>query len=193
MAIEADCTGVDNRAIVDVWMHDKAQLRRTLKAMRDDLDDRLMRSVQLWVELAALPVYRRAHTVMAFSSVGSEPDTDSLFARLEADGKQLLLPRVDGARIVAVPTCRKEPMVRSPFGVAEPQGPPVDSSTIDLVVVPGLGFTPGGRRLGYGGGFYDRFLADFTGPSVGVCFVEQLLDELPAEAHDVLVHAVLTG
>jgi 5-formyltetrahydrofolate cyclo-ligase len=84
-------------------------------------------------------------------------------------------------------------MVTSRFGVREPQGPAVDESLIDLVVVPGLAFTPAGARLGYGGGFYDRFLPLVSAPHVGVCFAEQVLDDLPVEPHDIRVQHVVSA
>jgi 5-formyltetrahydrofolate cyclo-ligase len=169
----------------------KAELRRRMRMVRDLVDDHTLRSVQLWALLADLPEYRAARTVMAFVGMKGEPDTDPLVARLAAEGRRLLLPRVEGDRIVAVDA--DGPMVTSRFGVREPQGPAVDESLIDLVVVPGLAFTPAGARLGYGGGFYDRFLPLVSAPHVGVCFAEQVLDDLPVEPHDIRVQHVVSA
>ncbi len=82
-------------------------------------------------------------------------------------------------------------MVVSKFGVSEPIGPPVDLEEIDFIIVPGLAFTTAGDRFGYGQGYYDRFLPTVSAPSVGVCFVDQLVDEMPLEAHDVRVDMVI--
>jgi 5-formyltetrahydrofolate cyclo-ligase len=70
----------------------------------------------------------------------------------------------------------------------------VDPATLDVVVVPGLAFTPDGHRLGQGGGHYDRFLTRVRPGclTIGVCFREQLVAELPVEAHDVPLTAVVT-
>jgi 5-formyltetrahydrofolate cyclo-ligase len=124
-------------------------------------------------------------------SFNGEPDTDPLFARLSVEGKRLLLPRVDASGIVAADG--GSPRAVSKFGVHEPTGPAIDVSEIDLVIVPGLAFTAEGHRLGYGGGHYDRFLPTVTAPSVGVCFVDQLVDQLPLAAHDVLVGRVVSA
>ena len=169
----------------------KAELRRRMRMVRDLVDDHTLRSVQLWAALAELPEYQRARTVMAFVGMKGEPDTDPLVARLAAEGRRLLLPRVEGDRIVAADA--DGPMLTSRFGVREPQGPAVEVSAIDLVVVPGLAFTPAGARLGYGGGFYDRFLPLVGAPHVGVCFAEQVLDDLPVEPHDVRVQRVVSA
>lgn len=160
-----------------------------MRLARDTVGDHLLRSVQLWAQVAELDAYRAARTVMAFVGFKGEPDTDPLFARLDADGKRLLLPRVEASGIVAADG--SSPHIVSKFGVHEPSGPPVDPRQIDLVIVPGLAFTREGDRLGYGRGYYDMFLPKVPAPSVGVCFEEQLVDEMPLAAHDVQVDRVI--
>jgi 5-formyltetrahydrofolate cyclo-ligase len=172
-------------------MIDKAALRTRMRMVRDMVDDHLMRSVQLWTKVAELDGYRRANSVMAFVGFNGEPDTDPLFARLSVEGKRLLLPRVEASGIVAVEG--DAPRVNSKFGVSEPIGPPVELSEIDFVIVPGLAFTVAGDRLGYGQGYYDRFLPTVSAPSVGVCFTEQLVDEMPLTEHDVQVGTVVSS
>jgi 5-formyltetrahydrofolate cyclo-ligase len=180
---------------VDVPLHaepnDKPALRRRMRMVREMVDDRLLRSVQLWAAVAALAEYRAASTVMAFHGFGSEPDTDPLFARLAADGKRLLLPRVEDGEIAVVDG--GGPMVKSRIGVGEPQGPALAFDVVEFVIVPGLAFTTDGRRLGYGGGFYDRFLPQLQVANAGVCFAEQLVDDLPFEPHDVRVQRVVSA
>ena len=135
-------------------------------------------------EVATLTQYASARRVMAFAATAGEPDTDSLFARLERDTKTLVLPSMQDGRIV--PRLVGAGLVAGAHGILSPRGEAVDPETIDLVIVPGLAFTTAGARLGRGGGHYDRFLPTLRrGCSVvGVCFAEQLLDELPCEPHD---------
>lgn len=153
------------------------------------IDDRTLRSVQLWAAVAELPQYLDATTVMAFAGMSSEPDTDGLFARLERDGKRLVLPRIVGGLIE--PALVGEATMPAMWGIHEPQGSPVDPIVIDLVIVPGVAFTTAGARLGHGKAYYDRFLPTTRAFTVGACFDEQLVDELPLEAHDVLVDLVV--
>ena len=93
---------------------DKAALRRRMRMVREMVDDRLVRSVELWSAVAALPEYQAAATVMAFHGFGTEPDTDPLFARLAAEGKRLLLPRIQDDEIAVVdgsgPTVKTPPI-----------------------------------------------------------------------------------
>ena len=157
-------------------MDDKATIRKRMRMVREMVDDRLMRSV------AAVGRGRRAArvpaaaTVMAFKGFGSEPDTDPLFARLAAEGKRLLLPRIERRRHRRRATATAR-WPRSRIGVDEPQGPALPFDVVEFVIVPGLAFTPDGYRLGYGGGFYDRFLPQRARcPNAGVCFAEQIVD-----------------
>jgi 5-formyltetrahydrofolate cyclo-ligase len=171
---------------------DKVELRRRMRQVLEFVDDRELRSVLLWGQLAALPRYRSAQVVMAFASMPNEPDTDGLLMRLASDGKTVVLPRMEDDEIVA--RLPGERLVAARWGIREPTGDAVDPSTIDLVVVPGLAFNESGARLGHGKGYYDRFLPT-AGRAlwVGVGFAEQLVDVLPLEDHDVRLHRVLTA
>ena len=155
------------------------------------IDDRTLRSVQLWAEVAELPEYRAATTVMAFASMASEPETDGLFARLERDNKVLVLPRIVDDQLE--PALVGEGTGAGVWGIREPQGAAVEPATIDLIIVPGVAFTVAGGRLGHGKAYYDRFLAHTTAFTVGACFVEQMVDELPLEPHDVVLDRVIAA
>lgn len=172
-------------------MDDKSAIRRRMRMVRDLVTDRLVRSVDLWTKVSELSEYRNAMGVMAFVGIKGEPDTDALMALVAAGGKRLLLPRIECGEIAV---CEGEgPMVASSFGVPEPTGPALPFDVVDFVIVPGLAFTKAGDRLGYGSGYYDRFLSRLEVPNVGVCFREQLIDELPMTEHDVRVQQVLVA
>lgn len=129
-------------------MDDKAVIRRRMRLMRELIDDRLLRSVQLWADIASLHEYAAATIVMAFVGANGEPDTGPLFSRLERDGKTLALPRVIDGMIV--PALVGDGLVPGYLGVHEPTGPEVPLESIGLVLVPGLAFTASGARLGQG-------------------------------------------
>jgi len=159
--------------------------------VRDAIGDRCVRSVELWSNVSRLIGYQDAKAVMAFVGMNSEPDTDALFALIAADGKRLLLPRVEGRDLVV---CDGDtPMEVSKFGVQEPTGPALPLDVVDFVIVPGLAFTKDGDRLGYGGGFYDGFLPRVNAPHSGVCFREQIVDELPMHERDFRVQQVVVA
>jgi 5-formyltetrahydrofolate cyclo-ligase len=136
-----------------------------MRELRRSLPDREARSEELWRHVIALPAMTVAEHVLAFTSLPGEPDTRSLFVWCAATGRLATVPEAD-----------------------------VETHWPDVVIVPGLAFTTTGDRLGQGGGWYDRFLASVPAgcTTIGVCFAEQIVDELPVEGHDVRMDHVVT-
>lgn len=174
----------------------KSELRRTLKELRACLStDARATASQRIAELAASygPI-ERAQRVALYAPIADEVDTTPLFERLRARGVKLALPKTDpGVGLLSfVEVASFDDLVPGTFGVREPRGAPIKLSAIDVVVVPGLGFDRQGGRLGYGAGYYDRTLAGYSGPTVGVCYTCQLVEALPCAVHDKRVDAVIT-
>jgi 5-formyltetrahydrofolate cyclo-ligase len=153
------------------------------------IDDRVLRSIDIWAQIAQMRQYEAASTVMAFAGMKSEPDTDGLFARLDRDGKTLVLPRLNAGAIE--PAVVGEGFTSGQFGIREPLGEVVDPMSIDLIIVPGVAFTTTGARLGHGKAYYDGFLPKLRAYKVGACFDEQIVDVLPMDAHDVWLDGVI--
>jgi 5-formyltetrahydrofolate cyclo-ligase len=172
---------------------DKATVRASLRETRRAIADRPRRSVALWSAVVAHHAWMQAGVVMLYLSFGDEPETSSLIAAALHTGKTVVVPRVDGDDLVAVPLSTD--MARSAIGVHEPTTVPIDPATIDLVIVPGLAFTPDGHRIGYGRGYYDRFLAALAPATatIGACFQELLLETLPLDPWDHPVHLVISN
>ncbi|MCC7349380.1 MAG: 5-formyltetrahydrofolate cyclo-ligase [Phycisphaerales bacterium] len=166
----------------------RRQLREKLAAMPVDLRHR--KSIAACDLIAASPEFHQAWVIMLFLSTSEEVDTAPLALRAWQAGKTVVVPKVswDQRRILPVEiNSLQTGLTVSGSGVREPlAGKPVPLEFIDLVIVPGLGFTEKGHRIGRGMGFYDRFLAqsDFLGLSCGLCFQEQVVEELPMLDHD---------
>jgi len=143
------------------------------------------------IELQEVPA---AHAMMLFSSFGSEVPTGPLIERLRERGITVALPRIEGGELVPVGYVPGDPVRPTSFGAVEPVAPDaLDAASLDVVVVPGVAFDRFGRRIGYGGGYYDRFLRDLTAFRVGIAFSLQVIDgRLPAGSFDVPVHAIVT-
>lgn len=158
------------------------------------------RSVALCKRLAAADFFEPAQTVMVYLPVPGEVDIAYLALRCFQEGKTVCVPRMDWKeRHMQAIEIRgfDDAFEQRKHGVREPiAGRPIPTDEIDLVLVPGLAFDSGGRRLGRGGGFYDRFLAQpefaraSAAMSCGVCFDFQIIETVPALAHDVPVRAV---
>jgi 5-formyltetrahydrofolate cyclo-ligase len=175
----------------------KRELRARVRALRDAIPEEERRTMgrALEARLFSLPELARAGTVLVFSSFGSEVPTAGIVERLARQGRRVALPRVAGGEIEARTYRPGDPLVRAPFGALEPAGgevvPPED---LDVAIVPGLAFCRHGYRVGYGGGYFDRFLPR-TRPDalrVGICFHVQLVEEVPHGPGDVPVDAVVT-
>ena len=122
---------------------------------------------------------------------------DPLLLEASAQGKRVCYPRVEGTNLELHAVSAHEELMVSRWNLREPvraAGGGVPVSEVDLVLVPGLAFTRDGRRLGRGGGFYDRLLGDplLKARRVGVCFEAQIIESVPLEGHDERVEEVLT-
>jgi 5-formyltetrahydrofolate cyclo-ligase len=181
----------------DALAERKRDIRRSVLHERDALpeEDRRAGSAAITERVMALPELRSTRTVMAFWSFGSEVDTSGLIEGLHAAGKRVVLPRVDGREVVAVVYVPGDPTAATSFGAMEPMSAEIVRPTeIDVVIAPGVAFDPNGGRVGYGGGFYDRFLRTVRAdtPVIGLAFAVQLVDEIPRGEHDRLVDVVVT-
>jgi len=173
---------------------DKTEIRRTLREVLADMTDvqRHAKSVAACAFIASTSEFQSAKTVMLYLSTPLEVDCASLALRAWQQGKSVVVPKVswDARRMVPVEisSLSSDELQTTRHGLREPiSGNPVPLSFVDLVLVPGLGFTEGGHRIGRGMGFYDRFLAqnDFLGVSCGLCFEEQIMPYIPMLDHDV--------
>jgi len=169
----------------------KTQLRQRCKAIRKGLGDqtRQQASKSICAHLAAWDVFQTAKTILTYMPIRGEVDLRLLLT--DYPDKRWLLPRIlpgEDGRMVFHPY-DPEHLILHPFGMAEPAPhlPQISPTEIQLVLAPGLAFDRSGWRLGYGGGFYDRFLQNCKGTSVGVVFQLLLLDSIPHGEFDVPV------
>jgi 5-formyltetrahydrofolate cyclo-ligase len=142
-----------------------------------------------------LPEARSASTVALFSSFGAEVPTEPLIRAFQARGARVLLPYLDAGEIAMAEYLPGADLVPTSYGAREPAvRTAVDPAAIELVIVPGLAFDRRGNRLGYGGGFYDRFLRrlDATALAVGIGFAQQVVAAVPAGRGDQSLHVVIT-
>lgn len=149
--------------------------------------------------IRTLPELNRASsplTIQLFYPFASEVDLSPMLHLLPRSGHRVLLPSVSRSGPMALyPYSPGSPMISGPFGIREPEGGrPVLPETVDLFLVPGLGFDHRGRRLGYGKGHFDRYLsrAGVRGIKVGVAYSEQILPEIPAGPGDVAMDFLVT-
>lgn len=176
---------------------DKKALRREIGAKKRALSAAEIeaRSSTLAEKLFETPQYREAGSLYAYLSFNQEVRTDPIIRRAWADGKRVAVPKVIGSEMVFIWIDSFDNLApQGDFNITEPikDGPVADDERA-LILMPGLAFDPQGHRVGYGGGYYDRYLAiEPHHPTVALCYDFQLYDHLEVDDHDVPVDVVIT-
>ena len=143
-------------------------------------------------QLLQHPFYQEAKVIATYLSFPHEFQTQELIEQALRDCKKVLIPKTYPKGRMDFVVYDPQQLVKTSFGLLEPQGDleVVDASQIDLIHVPGLAFTTEGYRIGYGGGYYDRYLEHFTGHTLSMVYPCQVQDFI-AEVHDIPVQEVL--
>jgi 5-formyltetrahydrofolate cyclo-ligase len=179
----------------------KRALRVQMIGARDAIDPALRASASRTIaaRLQELPSFARARTVLLTLPFRSEWDTRPLALAALAEGKTLVAPRINGtARMLELHaiTDIEHHVAPGYRGIPEPLStlPRIDAAAVDWVLVPGVAFTAEGRRLGYGGGYYDRLMPSLTLGTTLVAgtFDAQIVAQIPSAAHDLRVDMVVT-
>jgi 5-formyltetrahydrofolate cyclo-ligase len=152
--------------------------------------ERQMYSQQILEQLEQMTCFRDAKTVLLYYPIQNEVDVLPLVKKFKHE-KTLLFPVSHRRGMTVHSYAGNEHMHRGKFGIPEPTTPAYDGE-IDLVIVPAVAFDAKGRRLGRGGGYYDRFIKKLTHTVlVGVGYDFQLVDEVPAARYDQRVHRII--
>jgi 5-formyltetrahydrofolate cyclo-ligase len=173
----------------------RRQLREKLAAMT--APERGAASAQIRERLVGQTVWQSAKSVLLFAPTAHEPDLWPLALEALRLGKHLVLPRhspdIDAYLPCEVGDADRD-LQSGKFGIPEPAAhcPLFDGLRLDLALVPGIGFTLAGGRLGRGRGYFDRLLAGVPGFKCGVAFDCQVAAEIPMEPHDVRLNCILT-
>lgn len=179
-------------------MREKQELRRRLRAARER---ELLGSGTHFLQVADQAGLIRSDLITGYKATSGEPDPHDLLLAARDSGATVLLPRVDGTELQWVSWTVATLFQPGPFGLVEPAGDPVDAAMVastSVMFIPALAVDLTGRRLGQGGGFFDRLLQRIPsthagGPlRVAVVFDTELIAEVPGESHDQRVDAVLT-
>lgn len=178
---------------------EKAALRAAVLERRRALDAETHRELSAAIarRVADDHRYRDARVLHTYIDArDKEVATRDLVRAALREGRRVVCPRaLPGGRLEHYEIGSLEDLEPGRFGLLEP--PPdaaraVDPGAVGLVLVPGIAFDREGFRIGFGGGYYDRFLAVIEAPSIGLAFALQLVDRVPREAHDVPVDAIVT-
>ena len=174
---------------------DKKELRRSIRERKRAMTEVeiVSRSEKLGVLFAQSEAYKAAKTIYGYLPYNQEVRTVPMLEQALRDGKRVAVPKVYGDEMKFLYLDDLTKVSKGYAGIPEPiADEPVADDKTALVLMPGLAFDPQGHRIGYGGGFYDKFLAaDPDHPTLALCYEFQMLPKLDTEEHDIPVDTVL--
>lgn len=172
----------------------KKSLRKQVLQELKSLSKEEKQSMNDWLteQFFQHPFYKEAKTIATYLSFPHEFQTAELIEQAQKDGKEIVIPKTYPKGQMDFVVYEPEKLERNSFGLLEPQGSitVVQPAQIDLIHVPGLAFNPSSYRVGYGGGYYDRYLEHFTGHTISTLYPCQIQDFHP-DPHDIPVEEVL--
>ena len=186
-------------------MNEKIELRRAIREKLNAISaqEKATKSRAICLAISELPQWKSARSVALFAALEDEPNLDLLWdlRHDSAIPKTLIFPRIAGESLewTAVKNRAEfESLTAARWKLREPQRAASNDfavSELDLILVPGVAFSPRGERLGRGGGFYDRAFAnhELRAFKIGICFAEQVVEKLPSEIHDREVNLVVSA
>ena len=174
---------------------DKKELRRTIRERKRAMTEEeiVSRSKKLGELFAQSEAYKAAKTIYGYLPYNQEVRTVPMLEQALKDGKRVAVPKVYGDEMKFLYLDDLSQVEKGYAGIPEPiaDDPLADDDTA-LVLMPGLAFDPQGHRIGYGGGFYDKFLAaEPNHPTLALCYEFQMLPKLDTEEHDIPVDTIL--
>lgn len=173
----------------------KAAARTELRALRarQAPAERSAAAGTICERIRQLPELRLARVVFCFIARGDEVETRSLIDWLLADGRRILVPKIQQQAMLAIPFPGWERLRPGVLGIPAPDAGTEPAGRVDAVITPGLGFSHSGQRLGMGRGYYDRWFATHDyGASIAPCFEFQLLPRIPVGPQDRPVDIIVT-
>lgn len=175
----------------------KRELRKKYLSARDSMtaDERTKKSAFITDRILSSDSYKTAELILCYVSVGSEIDTYTLIESALVDGKRVAVPFCVGKEMRFKEIKSLNNLVEGRFNIptADDSCPLIEDFKNSLCIVPALSVDKNGNRLGYGGGFYDRFLSIYRDVKcIAVCFDENVSDKLPAEEFDIRINNLIT-
>ena len=165
-------------------MKTKVELRSEYKRIRRNINGKTEKSELIRRRLKNTPEYHTAGVIAFYASLPDEVSTAGMIQNAFADGKTVCLPKIKSGEMQFYAVTPQTKFTSGAFGILEPaDGDLIFPAQIDLIIVP---------LLAFGGGYYDRYLKQFQGDTIGICFKEQLSPiPLPHEAHDIPLKKIL--
>ena len=173
---------------------EKKSLRSLLLEKRDNTSFDFMKiaSEKMQKRLKKMKVFRDAQKIGAYYPIGSEVLTQDIIQELLSIGKEVFLPKVLGEKMEFRKIVDFSSLEKGNFDIMEPKENCQVDNYLDVILVPTVGISPIGLRLGYGHGFYDKFLADYKTITISLTLEKQIVKNIPKAEHDVIIDWIVT-
>ena len=173
---------------------EKSALRKHLLERRDATSSELrdIVSEKIHENLKKISSYTNSQNIACYFPIGSEVDTHDVMLNILKQGKNLLLPRIVDNNIQLYIVSNLEKLERGSFEIMEPKDSCEKAKKIDCVLVPTVGVSKLGVRLGYGHGYYDRFLSSTDAVKISLTYSKQIVKSIPSDSHDIKIDWIVT-
>ena len=173
---------------------EKKSLRNLLLEKRDKTSFDLMKiaSEKMQKKLKKINAFRNAQKIGAYYPIGSEILTQDIIQELLSNGKEVFLPKVIGDNIEFRKVLEFSSLEKDSFDIMEPKDDCKTDNNLEVILVPTVGISPDGVRLGYGHGFYDRFLAKNKTTTISLTLEKQIVKNIPRAEHDMIIDWIVT-
>lgn len=178
---------------------EKATLRKKMVDKLADIQPKKKKAIeqQLMLNLLNTELWRNARTIGIYLSFGNEWETRGIIEEAWRQGKQVTIPKTipETKEMKFYQIDNYSQVKKGHFGIEEPninETIYIEKNKIDLLIVPGVVFSADGYRIGFGGGYYDRFLTDFIHPTISLVWSKQLIKKVPTNKYDLPVQYIMT-
>ncbi|MBT8242690.1 MAG: 5-formyltetrahydrofolate cyclo-ligase [Nitrosopumilus sp.] len=173
---------------------EKESLRNLLLEKRDNTSFDLMKiaSEKIQKKLKKIYAFKNAQKIGAYYPIGSEIFTQDIIQELLSQGKEVFLPKVIGDKMEFKKIKDFSSLEKGSFDIMEPKDDCPADNDLDVILVPTVGISPKGVRLGYGHGYYDKFLAENKITTISLTLEKQIIKNIPKSEHDILIDWIVT-
>ena len=173
---------------------ERKSLRSLLLEKRDNTSFDFMKiaSGKIQKRLKKINAFRDAQKIGLYYPIGSEILTQDIIQELLSNGKDVFLPKVVGEKMEFRKISNFSSLEKGSFDIMEPKDDCQSDNSLDVVLVPTVGISPVGVRLGYGHGFYDKFLAEHKTATISLTLEKQIVKNIPKSEHDIIINWIIT-
>jgi 5-formyltetrahydrofolate cyclo-ligase len=172
----------------------KKALRNLLLEKRDNTSFDLLKiaSEKMQKKIKKISAFKNAQKIGMYYPIQSEIFTQDIIQELISDGKEVFLPKVIGNEIEFRKIKDFSSLEKGRFDIMEPKDDCKTDNSLDVIIIPAVGMSPRGVRLGYGHGFYDKFLAENKTTTIVLTLEKQIVKNIPKSEHDVIIDWIVT-